>query len=75
MGKTERGKLSTINIDKKEIIHFFPTEKGASGAPLIWKEGDSFNIIGIHKGKKKQNDEVVKHARLITPDLIQKLKL
>ena len=34
----------------KEIHHKISTEKGQSGAPLIVKQGDSYFIIGIHKG-------------------------
>ena len=48
---TQNNKKITLNEEKGELIHQISTASGMSGAPIILRNGDSLNVIGIHKGK------------------------
>ena len=46
----DKGKMHFDLIKKyNEIIHNIPTNRGASGGPII--SCDKFKVIGIHQGK------------------------
>lgn len=68
--------LKFFRKERKDILHHLSTVPGQAGAPLLLISKDrSFNIIGIHKGSVKTNEERFNCSRHITPELIQELRM
>jgi V8-like Glu-specific endopeptidase len=65
--------ITSINSDRREILHKISTEPGHSGAPIILEqEQHTLSIIGVHKGGVK--DQGLNAGGLITAELIDLLK-
>lgn len=60
-----------INFERGELLYNIPTTLGQSGSPIIAKINDQFMIIGMHKGRIKNQDKI---GTLFNPRIIALMK-